>query len=601
MKYFLTLLFSISIFAAYAQRSCGTMELYQAASQQNPQLIQNRVQIENQIQSWISTQSNSGSRSIISIPVVVHVVYKTAGENISDSQVQSQIDVLNEDYSRTNLDASQTPSMFQGVASNCEIQFCLAQRDPDNQPTNGITRTQTLASSFPLGASVKHSNTGGKDAWPSDKYLNIWVCNLVNPVIGFATLPGTTSPDEDGVVIIYKHFGRIGNVEAPYNKGRTATHEIGHWLNLLHTWGDDESSSDPCAGSDQVNDTPNQGGPNFGCPAAGTASCSNGGDMFMNYMDYTDDNCMNLFTEGQKNRMIATLNGIRSTIPVSNGCITPPIIQDCDTLNNITGGDGLVYYYSYEIVETDSGFFTGTNSRNDLAFAEAHSVVGQHTVDAIRFDFAYAVDGSGTSNVHVGIWEDDGTNPPGSPGTLVGEAFYPLAQVENNVDNFTFTDVAIAGSPLVDGTFYVGFFTSDLAEDTIAVYSNQIDKVNVNTAWLQDQDGQWDTFSSAETFGNALSIAARPVVCETVGISEPLVNQLKLYPNPSTGKLNVQLPNYSVSQAWQVFAMDGSLVQEGKSSSNTITVDLTNATDGIYLFRTVQGKDILSSRISVIR
>jgi hypothetical protein len=150
-------------------------------------------------------------------------------------------------------------------------------------------------------------------------------------------------------------------------------------------------------------------------------------------------------------------------------------------------------------------------------------------------------------------------------------------------------------------TFYVGFFTSELAEDTIAIYSNQIDKVNVNTAWLQDQDGQWDTFSSAETFGYALSIAARPVVCETVGITEPLVDQLNIYPNPSTGKFNVQLPYYTVSQAWQVFAMDGSLILEGKSSSNSITFDLSDASNGIYFFRTIQGKDNLSSRISVIR
>ncbi len=601
MKLIYSLMFILFFSHGFAQRNCGTMDQYATSIQNNSAIIQQRQVIESQIHTWIEQHPSNSTRTVLTIPVVVHVVYKTSAENISDSQIQSQLDVLNEDYSRSNADASQTPTAFQGVAANCEIQFCLAQRDPNNQPTNGITRTQTLASSFPIGASVKHASTGGKDAWPSDNYLNIWVCNLTSPVIGFATLPGTSSPDEDGVVIIYKHFGRTGTVEAPYNKGRTATHEIGHWLNLLHIWGDDENSGDNCAGSDQVSDTPNQAGPNFGCPGASTASCSNGGDMFMNYMDYTDDVCMNVFSTGQKNRMQATLNGVRSTIPISPACLPPPIIQSCDTLNNIVGGDGLVYYYSFEVDTNDTGFLTGTNSRNSLAYAEKHSVVNQHTIDAIRFDFAYAIDGTGSSNLHVGVWEDDGTNPPGSPGTLVGEGQMAISDIANNVDNFTFSDVVLSPSALVDGDFYVGFFTSDIAEDTIAVYSNQIDKVNTNTAWIKNFNGNWFEFNSDSTYGPtvALSLAIRPVACTTVGMEAVSTKNLLIYPNPSSAQLTVQFPNQSGIQSWQLFSVDGRAILNGRSTSSTLQIDTSIIPSGIYFFRSTDGKQGYSSKISV--
>lgn len=601
MKYIFTLIASCLLLTAHAQRNCATMDVFSAAAQANPQVLQQRAIIEQQTHDWLQQHPQNGERNIITIPVVVHVVYKTAGENISDVQVQSQIDILNEDYSRTNADAAQTPTMFQGVAANCEIQFCLAQQDPNGLPTNGITRTQTTANSFPIGAAVKHASTGGKDAWPSDSYLNIWVCNIVSPVIGFATLPGTAPADEDGVVIVYKHFGRIGNVEAPYNKGRTATHEIGHWLNMLHIWGDDENSADPCLGTDQVSDTPNQSGPNFGCPTSGTASCSNGGDMFMNYMDYTDDNCMNMFTTGQKNRMIATLNGVRSSIPGSQGCQVPSIEQTCDTLNNIIGGDGLVYYMSYEVVPEDAGYLTGTNSRGDLAYAEKHTVSAPYTVEAIRFDFAYAYDGTGTSNLRVAIWEDDGTSPAGSPGTLVAEASVSYADIANNVDNFTFTDVQFPTSPLVDGDFYVGFYTSEIATDTIAIYSNQIDKINVNTAWLQDFEDNWFTFDATETYSSALSLAIRPIVCSTVGVEEVLSSELLVYPNPSNGMVNVVFPAHFSASTWQIYSIDGRSVKKGTTTSDRLSLDFSDAENGVYILQTSDGKSVSSSRFSIIR
>ena len=576
------------------------MEAYSNALQMNPELASNREAIEGQINQWVSTQSNS-SRSVITIPVVVHVIYNTTEQNISDAQVQSQIDVLNEDYARLNADASQTPSMFNDIVANCEIQFCLAKTDPFNQATTGITRTQTAASSFSIGSAMKYATTGGVNAWPSGKYLNIWVCNMANQVIGFATLPGTTTAAEDGVVIMYKHFGRTGNVLAPYHKGRTATHEVGHWLNLIHIWGDDDGSSNNCLGSDQVLDTPNQASYHFGCPSSPAISCSNNGDMFMNFMDYTDDACMNAFTVGQKNRMLATLNGFRDSIQSSLACQPPIIQQVCDTLNNIVGGDGINYYLSNEIVAADTGYFTGTNSYRNIAYADFHSVSEPSTIDKIQIDFAFAYSASGSSNLTVGIWDNNGINPAGSPGTLLREASLPFSQINLDIDNFTSSEILLPNSLLIDGGFYVGFKNPENTSDTIAVYSNQIDEININTAWFQDSIQQWAEFSSPSTFNSPISLAIRPVICGTVGIQEYAQSPLQIYPNPAQDFVHIVFPTSEKSHLWQVFSMDGMKVLSGITSDSHIELNCSDLAQGIYIFQATQNGKLYAQRIAIMR
>ena len=174
-----------------------------------------------------------------------------------------------------------------------------------------LTRTHTNRASLGDDNSVKSSTTGGVNSWPSNKYLNIWVCTLGGGLLGYAQFPGGP-PKTDGVVILNTAFGRNGTASAPFNRGRTATHEIGHWLNLHHIWGDTAH----CEGTDFVDDTPNQQMPNFGKPHFPHITCGNGpnGDMFMNYMDYVDDAAMFMFATGQVARMTATLDGPRSTI-----------------------------------------------------------------------------------------------------------------------------------------------------------------------------------------------------------------------------------------------------------------------------------------------
>jgi hypothetical protein len=255
----------------------------------------------------------SGARTGVTvIPVVVHVVFNAAAQNISDAQIHSQITILNQDYRKTNSDVSKTPSVFAPLCGDARIEFQLASTDPSGNPTTGITRTSTASTSFSDDDKVKSSATGGVNAWPAANYLNIWVCQLGGGLLGYAQFPGGPAAT-DGVVILHTGFGNTGTAAAPFNLGRSATHEIGHWLNLRHIWGDDGGG---CSGDDFVADTPNCADHNFGKPTFPHITCSNGpnGDLFMNYMDYTDDDSMFMFTSGQIVRMQACLDGDRSTI-----------------------------------------------------------------------------------------------------------------------------------------------------------------------------------------------------------------------------------------------------------------------------------------------
>jgi len=238
-------------------------------------------------------------------------VYNTTAENISLAQIRSQIRVLNRDFRAKNPDKSKIPAVWKGLAANVNIQFALAKKDPTDKSTSGITRTKTSRTSFDTDDAIKSKSSGGVNPWPTDRYLNIWVCQLGGGLLGYAQFPGGPAKT-DGVVITHNGFGTTGTATAPFNLGRTTTHEIGHFLNLRHIWGDTED----CSGGDLVADTPNAEGPNFGKPVFPHVSCSNGpnGDMFMNYMDYVDDDSMFMFTTQQAARMQATLAGPRKKL-----------------------------------------------------------------------------------------------------------------------------------------------------------------------------------------------------------------------------------------------------------------------------------------------
>ncbi|MFK4011753.1 zinc metalloprotease [Bacillus cereus] len=293
-------------------RRCATIDLHHKLLQESEQYKNARVEIESMTNEYLNSARVQEERPVVKIPVVVHVVWNTEEQNISEEQVHSQIDVLNLDFRAANPDIANVPSVFKDSVSDARVEFFLATKDPNGNQTNGITRTHTNKQSFSyLGDPVKSQNTGGVNAWPADKYLNLWVCKLEDGLLGYAQFPGGPSKT-DGVVIGYNYFGTTGTATEPYHLGRTATHEIGHWLNLFHIGGDD---GDACSGTDRVADTPNQADQNTGKPTFPTISCDNGpnGDMFMNYMDYVDDDTMVMFTKGQVDRIDACLAGPRSS------------------------------------------------------------------------------------------------------------------------------------------------------------------------------------------------------------------------------------------------------------------------------------------------
>jgi hypothetical protein len=271
-------------------------------------------------------------RQVITIPVVVHVIHNDGeligvGRNISDTQIQSQIDVLNEDYRRLNLDILTVPAPFRGESIDPLIQFCLAQQDPNGYATNGINR-YTYSGSNALEMSFIDTNLKPQTIWNRDKYLNLWTLEFGGAdlgTLGYAEFPGLGTVDNDGVVIRYDAFGKVGNLANHYNLGRTATHEVGHWLNLKHIWGD----ADDCVADDEVIDTPLQG-VNSNAIMAGNScpsfpiidSCTSiyPGIMFMNYMDYGFHECKKMYTFGQFARTDATLFNQRIGLLTSQGC-----------------------------------------------------------------------------------------------------------------------------------------------------------------------------------------------------------------------------------------------------------------------------------------
>lgn len=329
MKAKLTLALLIILVCGYqlaAQKNCSSFTYQQQQLQLDPSLREGLNNIEAFTRNYISTNANTSNRGgtgpVIRIPVVVHVLYHTAGDNITDAEINSQIEVLNQAFRRLHADTNNTPARFASVAADCEIEFQLAISDPRRRNTTGIIRKYTPIVSWEANDKMKFSAEMGDDAWDPKSYLNIWVCNM-DRVAGYSSLPGSPA-DKDGVVISRNVFGSNGSV-AGMNKGRTTVHEVGHWLNLKHLWGDEY------CGDDGVGDTPKQAGYNSGCPSGIQLTCENGpkGDMYMNFMDYTNDECMNLFTLGQKSRMrsLFASGGARYSILFSTGLMAPLIYE----------------------------------------------------------------------------------------------------------------------------------------------------------------------------------------------------------------------------------------------------------------------------------
>ncbi|GAA4320736.1 zinc metalloprotease [Flaviaesturariibacter amylovorans] len=275
-------------------RHCAAEEVLQQQIAADPRRAERLREIEAFTKNAIET--GRLVNGVIEIPVVVNVLYRTTAENISDAQIASQITVLNEDFNNTNADGTKTPAEWSSLRANYGIRFVLAK----------TVRKATNKRSWGTNDDMKRSSRGGIDPTLPTTHLNMWACNLGQGLLGYAQFPGGPAAT-DGVVVLYSAFGSrakaAGTYVANYDLGRTATHEVGHWLNLRHIWGD------ATCGNDLVGDTPYAQTSNGGCPAYPKVSaCTTGGthnEMTMNYMDYTYDRCMYMFTTGQKDRSLA--------------------------------------------------------------------------------------------------------------------------------------------------------------------------------------------------------------------------------------------------------------------------------------------------------
>jgi Pregnancy-associated plasma protein-A/Secretion system C-terminal sorting domain/Fibronectin type III domain len=638
-------LFSANILFAQ-QRQCGAMEVLARQIEENPAQRLSMDVIEQHTNHFIQN-NGAQDRAVITIPVVVHVVYNTAAQNVSDTQIQSQLDVLNADFRKLNADVSGVPAGFTGLAADAEINFCLAKQDPAGLATSGIERRQTTATSFTTNDNVKKYINGGLAAWDASKYLNLWVCNLSGGVLGYAQFPGGAAAT-DGVVCTFTGFGTMGSAVAPFNKGRTATHEVGHWLNLFHIWGDDGTG---CTGSDNCADTPNQADENYGCPVFPQVSCSNGpnGDMFMNYMDYTDDACMFMFTTGQKARMQALFaaGGARASLATSPGCNAPSTAtcgavtgQNASAISATgatLGWTAVSGATSYNLRWKTSASSTYTNATGLTTNSYALSGLTAST----SYDFGIQAICGATSGVFAGNttfisagagggggncaeqYEPNNTRNTAYANTPIGTEFTAQIASATDVDWYKFANTSALRRIKVDLTTLPLDYDLKLYRSSTVVGTSQntgttdeviiLNTTTVSNAYSAYVYGYNGIFSSTLCYSLKVTLSATnfrsdgstdgateelelPVVFENAGFG--------LFPNPATERVNVEIPMSNEADV-QVNLIDPAgklLISSNKTltkTNNRVELDLSNLTTGVYFVQVRNGEMVKTRKLVV--
>ena len=544
------------------ERVCHTMGNLDRLLQEHEQYHDQLEQIEQFTRDFVNTPQlrNAG---VVTIPVVVNVVYKTNAQNISDAQIQSQIDVLNDDFRRTNSDADNTWSQ----AADTEIEFCLASVDPDGNPTNGIRRKSTNKPSWQANDAMKGSQ--GLTPWDPSSYLNIWVCNLSGGILGYAQFPGGPA-STDGVVCDYAYFGTIGTATSPFDLGRTCTHEVGHYLNLRHIWGDGGCSVD-----DFVGDTPLSDGPNYGC-ALGHVSCGSV-DMVQNYMDYSDDACMNLYTDGQALRMHALFapGGFRFSLTESGGCGAP---ADPTCTDGIQNGDE-----------------TGIDCGGSCApCAEPTCDDGVQNGDETGVDCGGANCPSCPATCDDGIQNGDETGvdcggscapcPSGSCDVPSGTA---AVNIKRKRATLTWSSVASAVSYTVQ--FRVAGSASWTSEATTSETSITASSLNNNTTY------EWRVRSNcngdASAFSPICSFTAGDANSSSCAGERSALAEIIAYPNPADASVRVEVMlGGDVPVSLVVADAFGRLVIERQVVDGAfVDLDVSALDAGIYLVRATNG------------
>jgi hypothetical protein len=624
---------------AFAQRNCGAMDVLARQLMENPDLQQQMEEVERNTAEFIAA-GGANDRIVVTIPVVVNVVWNTAAENISDQQIQTQIDVLNADFRKLNADANLVPAVWQSIAADVEVNFCLASQDPSGAATNGIRRRQTTVTAFSTNDAVKFNAQGGLDIWDRNKYLNLWVCDISGGILGYAQFPGGAA-STDGVVIDYQYFGTI-NASAPFNKGRTGTHEVGHWLNLRHIWGDDGTA---CTGTDQVADTPNQADENYGCPAFPQVSCSNGpnGDMFMNYMDYTDDACMYMFTAGQKARAQALFgaSGARVSLLSSPGCNPPSatcgtpsglnatsIAQTTATLNWGTVSGATSYNLQWKVSTSNTWTtvsnltsttynLTGLTASTTYNYQVQAVCTGGNSAYSTAASFTTLATGGGNC---TDAYEANNTRNTAKVIPVNTDVKAQIATA-TDVDWNRFSNTNATRNIKIDLTTLPADYDLKLYRTTSLLATSELSGTSseqiiyntntVSTSYYAQVYGYGGAFSNTQCYTLRVSLSA--TAFRTDGSTDGPVEEFEiplqleslgfgLYPNPATNQVIVEVPMIA-EQDVMVSIIDpagkAAITQHrtlGKGD-NQITFDVQTLPSGVYFVQVRNGESVLTRKL----
>lgn len=582
-----------------------------------------------EIQFFVQKSSNlkttSGPNEIIRIPVIVHVIHSGepigTGPNISEAQILSQIKVLNEDFRRA---ANSRGYNTDPVGADTEIEFYLAKEDPFCNPTTGIERLNMSSVSSSWSAAGGNTDTVLKPEtiWDPSRYLNIWTVKFTNSTnLGFSQYPGG-NPDTDGVVINYLNFGSDDDpdvsLEAPYHLGRTATHEVGHFFGLYHTW-----EGKNCAGSgDGVDDTPPQSKETLGCPSPIPDSCPDDSedDMIENYLDYTDDECMNLFTQGQKTVMRGYLQDPNYRLSLTNSTVseTPLQIYSYDAsiiieainedacinslnprvlLSNygsqtitsasinygINGNGGSVYQWTGNLAQNQSTFvdlpaITSPAGNNvlDVAISLINSdprACNNQASKAFTTTETYPSAGNINLTLKTDSWAEETSwefkDEAGN--ILYSEGPYKATADDNKIFNYTFNVVA--------DQCYTFIILDDSGDGICCTHGNGYYELKTSDGTLIFSGGE---YKSAETTTISTKTLSTPEYFEK--------SEVKLYPNPARNNMFISIKNSDLPDSYEIFDMIGQRIFTSKiTSTNNLNIDLSNFSTGLYFLKLTKG------------
>lgn len=607
---------------------CATDEYNAELLKQYPKMMGSKSYekiITNQIRINRTNRASSSSRSLVvyTIPVVVHVIHNGeavgVGTNISDAQVFSQIKVLNDDFRRaigTNGYNTHTDG------ADIEVEFCLAKQTPDGCPTNGIDRIDMSAVSTSWDGPSPTGNTQTTlkptTIWDASKYMNMWSVNFSSStLLGYAQFPGG-SANTDGVVAGYQFFGSNDDpnvtLGGAFNLGRTMTHEVGHYLGLYHTFqGGCNGTGDECA------DTPAIASDNSGCPSTIPDSCpsSTGLDMIENYMDYTDDACMNIFTNDQKTRIIAAIiapGNNRPTTLTSNVCNAPASVNrdgsiaiegisetDCSlsftpairitnwgsaTLTSalitydVDGGSSVNYNWNGSLVNGAYEIFnlpltmtaSGSHTFNATISSPNGSSDQRNCNDVTSSNFNISVSYSTTTQVHLTL----------TPDNYGSETTWEFRDSSNQL--------LYSGGPYTNGNTTVinaSFNVSSNACYTFTIIDSQNDGIccsyGTGSYVLKTDDNTVIINGGLFTASEITNISTA-----TLGISEYFTNnRVRVYPNPTSGLINVKLAEGNdLPDGYEIYNMLGQMMY--KNNVNHVLdlkIDATAFSKGMYFIK----------------